>query len=170
MLNTEQEKAFQKGVALYKRACGEWENPNCDARLNCLAEALETLGEYVDEVDDVFYRVIFANVIQDIQDTGIIELTDECQTEKIMIYLNTLKWCNTTSSFAENMLPYLWSVLNKLARILLNGTEGIAQNDNVARICYCNLKKLGYPLADIFLENFAQNQAGEWFFTGIRPE
>ena len=168
MLTNEQQEAFDKGFELYGKTCASWSDPLCSARLDFLSEALETMGKYVDEVDDIYYKVIFANIVQDMQDTGKFDLTEECQDTKIDIYLRTVKWFINTDSYIVGYKPYLWSVFNKLGWILIEGKE-FPKNDHVAHICFeCNYT-LGHPLAPMTLELFEKDDSGKWVYTGTRP-
>lgn len=172
MLNKEQKEAFEKGVELYQEAC-HWEDELCDERLDLLFEAFETMGDFVDEVDDIYYKVVFANIIQDMQNCKQFNLSPSCQVTKIHIYLQALKWFENTDSFSVKYAPFLESVFFNLGKILLKGDEELEQNDNVARICYENIKLLKQPLSSLidalFLQHFIQDDVGKWVFTAIRP-
>lgn len=169
MLNTEQKEAFEKGFALYQKTCAEWENPLCDARLDLLDEAFCTLAEFIDEVDDIYYKVAFANIIQDMQDTDKFDLSDECQNTKINIYVETFKWVQTAEDFLVKYKPFLWSVFKNLAKIFLIGNE-LEQNDTLARTCWGINKALGHPMADVILSSFIQDNNGDWKYTGDRKK
>ncbi len=173
MLNEEQKKAFEKGFELYQKTCYEWEDELCDERLDLLAEALETMGEYINEVDDIYYKIIFANIIHDMQKSKQFELSSNCEAKKVQIYLQTLDWFSKTDSYNPRYAGFIQSVLNNLAQIFLSGIDGIEQNDKYARFCYINVQRLGTPLskmsADIMLKCFAQDDSGNWIFTSKRP-
>lgn len=168
-MNMEQNKALKTGLSLYQEYCSAWSDPECDARMEMLEEAFDTLGDYVDEVDDVYYRAIFANVVQDMQDCGKFELSPECIETKNTIYLETLKWFQNAQSVVVGYKPFLICVFHKLGENLLSGAEGLMKNDNVAWICYRNAKLLGSSVSDLILEAFVQDEEGKWAFVGERP-
>ena len=175
MLSEMQKTAFEKGFSLYREYCS-FDNKKCDAALNKLAEACDTLDEHFDykdksnDLDSLFYQVIFANVIQDLQDSGEFELLPAIyQDMKMSIYLRTLKWFVNMEQYVDEYKPFLWSVFNKLGRAFINGEE-IAQNDDLAWRCAdCN-KKLSHPMAAILLESFERGADGKWVYTGVRPQ
>lgn len=169
MLTSEQQQALERGTELYLKTYGSWEDKLCDARLDLLSESMGILAEFVDDVDDVYYRLIFANVIQDMQNTNRFELSDECQESKIIIYLQTMKWFNTTDTYQTNYKPFLWSAFTNLGAIFLKGEE-MEQNDDLAWGCFRNLQVLEHPMAEALLSDFVQDKAtGKWRFIGNRP-
>lgn len=170
MLTEEQQRALERGTELYLKTYGSWKDEMCDARLNLLNESMDILAEFVDDVDDVYYRLIFANVIQDMQNTNRFELSDACQESKLIIYLETMKWFNNTDTYKAYYKPFLWSAFNNLGKIFLKGEE-LEQNDDLAWGCFRNLKVLEHPMAEILLADFVQDKAtGKWHFIRQRPQ
>ncbi len=167
-LSEEQQNALENGHRLYLAALSKLNTSERLTGLDLLFESFEMLSEFVDDVNDIYYRVVFANVIQEMQDTGEFDLSSKCTDTKIDIYLQTLKWFQSTESYRTSYRSFLWSVFDKLGQILLKGEE-LPRNDEVARICFQNNKLLDHPVADVFLDMFVQDENGKWVFTGKRP-
>lgn len=172
MLNEVQKKAFEEGFALYQEYCS-FEDALCDAALDKLEEALGVLGEHIDdlndEVDAIFYQIIFANVVQDMQDSGKFNLSENCQEKKIDIHLHVLKWFTNTENYIAIYKPFLWSVFNKLSREFLVGKE-LQQSDHWAWRCLkCN-QTLAHPMASMMMGSFVEGDDGKMIYTGSRPE
>ena len=169
-ISIEQRNALENAQQLYLSALPKLDTNARKEGLDMLIEAFNILSEFVDDVDDIYYRVVFANVVQDMQDTGEFDMSEDCEHTKIDIYLQTLKWFQSAESYQVGYRAFLWSVFNKLGGIFLKGEEFLDQNDGLARLCFLNNKILEHPLADIFLDYFIQNEDGEWIFTGKRPD
>lgn len=168
-LSEEQQNALENGHRLYLAALSKLDTPERLTGLDLLFESFEMLSEFADDVDDIYYRVVFANVIQEMQDTGEFDLSADCTDTKIDIYIQTLKWFQSAESYRTNYKSLLWGVFDKLGQILLKGEE-LPQNDEVARICFQNNKLLEHPMAEVFLDMFVQDENGKWAFTGKRPD
>ena len=169
VLSQEQQNALEKGHRLYMTALSKLDTSERLIGLDLLFESFEVLSEFVDEVNDIYYRIVFANVIQEMQDTGEFDLSTDCIDTKIDIYLQTLKWFQSAETYKTSYKSFIWSVFNKLGQILLKGEE-TPQNEEVARICFQNNKLLNHPMADVFLDMFVRGENGKWVFTGNRPD
>lgn len=168
-LTEEQQNALEEGKRLYLAALSKLETSERSIGLDLLFESFEVISELVDDTDDIYYRIVFANVVQEMQNTGEFDLSPECVETKIDIYLQTLKWFQGAETYRTNYKSFLWGAFDELGKILLKGDE-LPQNDEVARICFQSNKVLGHPMADVFLGMFAKNEMGNWCFTGKRPE
>ena len=168
-ITEEQQNALENGKRLYLAALSKLDTFERSIGLDLLFESFETLSEFVDDADDTYYRIMFANVVQEMQNTGEFNLSPECVDTKIDIYLQTLKWFQSTETYRTSYKSFLWGAFDELGKILLKGDE-LPQNDEVARICFQSNKLLGHPMADVFLEMFVKNEKGNWIFTGKRPE
>ncbi len=171
-LSKEQQEAMQKGHKLYTKALQLTDTEERETGLDLMLEAFETLNKYVNEVDGedgIYYKIIFANVVQSMQDEKCFEISDNTIEYKIYIYLKTLDWFRNTNSYRTSCKGYLWGAFNDFAKILLKGEE-MPQNDGIARMCFLANDILEYPLAKTMLKLFVQDESGNWVFTGIRPE
>lgn len=168
-LSKEQQNALEKGHRLYLAALTKLDTSERLVGLDLLFESFEVLSEFVDDVNDIYYRIVFASVIQKMQDIGEFDLSTDCIDTKIDIYLQTLKWFQSAESYKTSYKSFLWGVFDKLGQIFLKGEE-LPQNDEVARICFQNNKLLKHPMADVFVDMFVQGENGKWVFIGKRPD
>ncbi len=166
-LTVEQQGAMENGHRLYVAAISMLETDKRTNGLDLLAESFETLNKFIDDVDNIYYRVLFANVVQEMQDTGEFDLSKGCIIIKTDIYLQTLKWFQRAESYQTKYKSLLWGVFLNMGKILIKGDE-MPQSDEVARICYENLKMLGHPFADFLLDMFVLDENNKWVYKGKR--
>lgn len=162
-LNQDQQKAFEKGKFLYVKYFMA-DNNNTPEMLDVLYDAFEILAEYIDEVGDIRYRMLFALAVQSMQDSQEFELSDDCIKTKNSIYLEVLKWSvNLDFISAINQTEvfkiFLCFALDNLAQIVLKGDE-LLQNDHIAWMCYRECKKFGHLDQEDIFDCFEKNKDG----------
>ena len=175
MLNQAQQAAYNKGKELYvKYILSEETTPNT---LDMLYDAFELLGEHVDDVEDIDFRLIFALVVQAMQESDEFNLSEDCIDTKVEIFLQILKWVvnldsSTVDAFTTIFKMTLCHTFETLGTILLAGKE-LPQNDYVAWICYQQSKRLGHMSVDeSILDLFEKGSDGKMVLKpGVpRPE
>ncbi len=168
MLSELQKKAFEEGFSQYKayRLCEDKESDAAINRLLCAFQALaEPEDELNNEVDAIFYQVVYANIIDDMQRSGRFEMGDVLQKLKLRMYAQTYNWFLDMEKHIDAYKGLLWGVLDKLAEELIKG-ENMSKNDQAAWRCCQYNQKLGYPLAAMMLEDFVEGSDGTMIYTG----
>lgn len=170
MLTTEQQNALDEACNLYTKARTILKDDNAGA-LQLFNDAFGILIDYIDEVDDIYYRLVFANCIEELQRKGDLDFSPVIIQVKTDIYKNVLAWALDATEYNTNFKVHLWIAFDALARLYLLGEEGVSQDDNLAYVCYQCEKMFGFPMADIYLEDFVQDSTtGTWNFIGVKPQ
>ena len=175
MLTGEQEKTLNEACSLYLEARNAEEPEDKIHSLELFNKALNMLVEYIDEVDDIYYQIVFANCIEELQRKGNIQFSDQIVQAKVNIYVKMLSWLMEASGYKPNFKGHLFIALDALARLFLLGKENVRQNDQLARVCYLALGDIGAVpedlLNELYLQDFVQDEAtGQWKYIGVRPE
>lgn len=174
MLTDKQEQALIKACALYEQAHKNKQNKNTAQYLQLLNDALGELIEYIDEVDDIYYRVVFANCVDQLQEDGNIEFDDVILDAKASFYIQAVIWFadENTKAFRSDFTAHLFYAFTALGRMYLRGEHGVKQSDEAAYACYSCVPNLNNPamtkfVQTAYLSHFVKNETtGEIIFTG----
>lgn len=172
MLTVEQERILENACAMFLEARQKKEDTVAALRL--VNDAFGMLSEHIDEVDDIYYRVVFANCIEELQRKGKGILDDVAEIFiqfKVKVYIELLNWFLDTPQYKTSFRGQLIIAFDALARLCLLGKDGLQQNDHYAYVCYQCLKMLDMPMVDeLYLQDFVQDkETGLWKFFGVRP-
>lgn len=169
MLTAEQKKALDKACSLYLEAR---KTDDKATSLQLFNDAFGVLAEYIDEVDDIYYRVVLANCMEELQRKGNIDYDPSLIQFKSSIYAEMLTWFLKATEYNTEFRGHLSIAFSALARLLLLGEEGVSQNDHYAYLCYQCMKALGIPMVDeLYLQDFDKDQTtGQWKFIGVKPQ
>lgn len=168
MLTKEQEVVLQEACELYIKAREEKE---LAPSLELFNQAFGMLIEYIDEVDDVYYRLVFANCIEELQRKGKIEFSSVILQAKVDIYLKTLRWFLETPQYKKYFEGHLLIGFDALARMFLLGEDNVKQSDHNACICYQCIQMFNSIFADLYLRDFVKDEVtDQWKFVGVRPQ
>lgn len=176
MLTDKQEKVLQTACSLYEKARMEKKSGNLVNYLQLLNTAFGKLAECIDEVDDIYYQVVFANCIDEMQQEGNVEFNETIQDIKASFYIKAVIWFldNKTLEFNSYFTAHLFNAFIALGRMYLRGERGVNQNDSAAYACYACIEKLNTPAMTQFvkvayLSNFIKDTTtDEMIFTGVR--
>lgn len=169
MLTTEQQNALDQACDLFLEA--RTTNDDLATSLQFYNDAFGILIDYIDEVDDIYYRLVFANCIEELQRKGSLEFSQSIIEAKTSIYISTLIWALDATEYNTKFKAHFWVAFDALARLYILGEEGVQQDDNLAHVCYQCEKLFDFPLADVYLEDFVQDSAtGKWKFIGVKPQ
>lgn len=175
MLTEEQKMALQAACNLYEQAQKE-KQKNKVQFLKLLNDAFGELLEHIDDVDDIYYRIVFADCIDEMQQEGEFEFNDVILNSKAEFFIQALVWFldENTQEFNTYFTAYLFKAFDALGRMYLRGEHGVNQNDTAAYGCYLGIMNLGNPAMSQFVEtaylsNFVKDDTtGEMVFTGLR--
>ena len=148
-------------------------SPQKEEKIRKLQEAFNTLrasfgNSYKDH--NIYSLLLYANVIQDLTNCGWV-CPEELASEKKQIFLMALElFIAKDGDFADGARHILGRAFRQLGSSLLSGADGLAQDDKLARDCYICLNKLHICDGYVFLDDFKQNEAGEWVYIGTRPD
>lgn len=173
MLTKEQEKTLNEACELYKEAR---QIKDKLASRELFNKAWDMLIEYIDDVDDVYYRVVFANCIEELQrrSNGVaeLELGDVHIQAKTDIYLKTLQWILRSEwKYDVNFRGHLAIALEALGKLFLSGKDYVKRDDHNAWVCFRCIGAIDTSmLAGLYLPYFVEDETtGKWVFTGVRP-
>ena len=170
MLTREQQSALDEAFNLYKEARTIIKDDKAGG-LQLINDAFGLLIEYIDEVDDIYYRLVFANCIEELQRKGGFDFAPIIIQAKTDIYKKTLVWAIDATGYDTKFQAHFWIAFEALARLFLLGEENISQDDHLAYVCYQCEKLFAFPMADVYLEDFIQDSTtGKWKFIGVKPQ
>lgn len=173
MLTKEQERTLEDACELFLQANQSEDNV---ASLELFNKAFDMLLEYIDDVDDIYYQLVFANCIEKLQRKGNVEFNSILIEAKTAIYVKALQWFIDASQYKSAFNGHLFIAFDALGRLLLIGGENVRQDDHYAYICYQCIKMLDLPMSDeivdkLYLEDFVKDEAtGKWKYIGVRPK
>lgn len=175
MLTEEQKVTLQVACILYEQAQKE-KRENKGQFLKLLNDAFGKLLEHIDDVDDIYYRVVFADCIDEMQQEGDIEFNDVILDSKTAFYVQAVMWFldEHTQEFNTYFTAYLFKAFDALGRMYLRGEHGVKKSDSAAYTCYSCITRLGDPAMSQFVETaylsefVKDNTTGEIIFTGVR--
>ena len=158
--------ATQRDALEYARSQYSWW---CQDRTGAgLENAFNALAEHIDDVSCMDYRILFADVVEDMQKENW-NLSPACVDTKIKIYFDAVKYYyqhRNDDVSCPWIVPYIWSALNSFAALLLTGEDGVPQDDYTAWICFSLNRMLGHPVVGMLLEDFNSEQV----YTGNRDQ
>ena len=160
-LNPAQMKALRKGEAGYARSMRQTE---LEKAAGFLEKAFEALGEYIDEVSDKYYRLLFARTVQCMQDLGVCDISERAVAAKTGIFMELLEeYRHPTED--EPYEALLTAMYEDLGYIRLDGKE-LPRDDNVAHLMFGIACRRGSEPAKGMLDSFRRSADGIWQFTG----
>lgn len=173
MLTSEQKITLENACKLYANG-REQLKTNTALALEMINDAFKLLTEYIDVVNDIYYKVVLANCINELQ--KYIHLDDTITQIKSRFYLELLDYFldSNTSGFNTEYTGHLFNAFDALGKLFLCGKDGVPQIDQNAYVCYRCITLLGNPAMAQFCEaaylsDFVENPAtGQMIFTGIR--
>lgn len=177
MLTEEQSVALQKACTLYEQA-HRVKQDDLAKYLELVNDAFGELIEYIDDVDDIYYRVLFANCIDQLQNDGNIEFSELLLGAKAEFYIQTAMWFadDSTQSYNTYFTSHLFYAFEALGRMYLRGEYGVNQSDEAAYVAYTCIRLLNNPAMTeyaemAYLSDFIKDEAtGKIIFTGLRPQ
>lgn len=145
------------GELCYSQAIHESEPEMKEA---CLLKGFEALAEHVDEVSEKYYRLLFAMLVQKMQDLETIELSNDAIETKIEIFMECIRDYQQDSGDQdyENLLSKMYG---DLGFILLEGRE-LEQNEDSAYWMFQIAYNRGIGSAKDILDHFRKNCDGHW--------
>lgn len=176
MLTKEQEVALQTACNLYKQALEVQKEDELQC-CNLLKDAFRELIEYIDEVDDIYYRVVFAVCVDEIQERWNVEFGDAILHSKVAFFVQAAEWFldEKTKGYNRYFTVHFFKAFTALARMYLNGEHGVNQSDEAAYAAYTCAALLDEDTSrfvkTIFLSKFVKDdKTGKMVYTGIRPK
>lgn len=163
-LTQEQRKAYAEGAANYYEATGKFGSvPDEEAKQELYLEAFNLLAEYVDDVVSENYLLLFAIIVQKLQDYNF-DLSEAAISKKIEIYLKFIKeyqYDSTDDELYEHLLDKMYI---NLGFILLEGVE-LRQDENLAHLMFDICRRRGLvDSSEKILRQFEQGSDGKWYF------
>lgn len=169
MLTPEQDEALKKAESIfYEYSKQEPSQKN----YNLLRNAFEILAEFVDDTDNIYYRAFFAEIIQTMQDTNEFELSEDCQSTKILIFKECLIYVYEVKSIDIVLGLTLCNNLISLGLILLQGIEE-PQDYTLAHMSFDFARTLSLTFnrdtsaLDEVLSHFHMSEDGSYMYKGV---
>ena len=165
-LTQEQRDAYAKGTANYYAATGKFfGTPDEEEKQDLYLEAFNLLAEYIDDVASENYLLLFAIIVQKLQDYNF-DLSEDAVDKKIEIYLKFIKeyqYDSTDDELYEHLLDKMYI---NLGFILLEGKE-LPKDENLSHLMFDITRRRGLvDSAEKMLQQFAIDNDGKWYFCG----
>ena len=156
---------MDRAYVLYAKYLSDAANEEIsEESLDALYDASQILTAYIDEVDDIYYKVLFASVLKEMLESNQFNMPDELRGFKIKLYFDILQWCAETNTIKDRFAPMISNILIDFGSILLKGIE-VQKNDNVAWVCFYLIKNMGYDV-DFMLNKFEIGPNGQKRYIG----
>lgn len=165
-LTQEQLEAYAKGKANYYAAIGKLLGElEQEEKEELYLEAFNLLAKYIDEVKSENYLLLFAIIVQKLQDYNF-DLSKGAVDKKIEIFLKFIKeyqYDSTDDEFYEHLLDKMYIALGF---ILMEGEE-LSKDENLAHLMFDVVRRrdIGGTVEEI-LQQFNQDSDGKWYFCG----
>lgn len=163
-LTQEQRKAYAEGLANYLKVVGKFGYVlDEEEKQNFCQETFDLLAKYVDDVVSENYLLLFAIIVQELQDYGF-ELSEDAIDKKIEIYLKFIKeyqYDSTDDEVYEHLLDKMYI---GLGFIFLEGAE-LKRDENLAHLMFDICRRRGMvKTSEQMLRQFEQDSDGKWYF------
>ena len=165
-LTQKQREAYAKGKAKYYAAIGKLVGaPDENEKQNLYLDAFNILAEYIDEVVSENYLLLFATIVQELQDYNF-KLSKAAVDKKIEVYLKFIKEYQSDSTDDELYEHLLDKMYPSLGFILLEGKE-LPKDENLAHFMFDITRSRGVvDSAEQMLQRFTIDDDGNWHFCG----
>lgn len=169
MLTREQEQTLADACEIFLQAR---KSEDKIVSLELFNKAFGMLIEHIDDVDDIYYRLVFANCIEQLQRKGNMEFNPVLIHAKTDIYIKTLSWFLDAPNYKTDFQGHFFMGFDALGRLFLLGEDGANQNDHYAYICYQCIRLLGIPMVEeLYLKDFVEDvDSNTWKYVGVRPK
>jgi len=165
-LAPEQQEAYAKALTNYHIAIGKlFGVPSKEEKEDLYSGAFNLLADYVDDVVSENYLLLFAIVVQELQDYNF-ELSEDAVDKKIEIYLKFIKEYQYDSTDDELYEHLLNKMYYNLGFIFLEGQE-LPKDENLAYLMFDITRQRGLEeSAETILQQFYKGGDGKWYFCG----
>ena len=160
VINDKNNEGIIEGISLYQKyrqSEGVLENTK-----SCLFLAYEVILPCIEELKGFSERLIFSNIVQEIEDMGNYSISAQAVAFKEAFYRELFEAFAISFSYKDEM----WFAFTSMAKSYLKPSTC---EDGKAKLCYEIAATYGYPLSDIVMKLFCDSE-GDVHFMGRRPQ